>query len=191
MSTTQPLNSAWENPVKTLLRAGQPAIGATITVNSVEMAAQAANLGFDFHWIEMEHSPVSLETLRNIVLAARGLNEPSQARASDGEGLRCRATASQVPGPARHQCRRNQAVPRSRLPFHPGEHRVESHGGRSTTTSHHPRQASRGSEARRDVTPGGDPDRGRLPRSNKDHALGSISACGGAESKPLAAEQRQ
>jgi 2-keto-3-deoxy-L-rhamnonate aldolase RhmA len=59
--------------VKARLRAGQPAIGVTITVNSVEMAAQAANLGFDYLWIEMEHSPVSLETLRQIVLATRGL----------------------------------------------------------------------------------------------------------------------
>jgi 2-keto-3-deoxy-L-rhamnonate aldolase RhmA len=54
------------------LRAGEPVVGITITVNSVEVAAQAATMGFDFLWIEMEHSPVTLETLRNIVLATRG-----------------------------------------------------------------------------------------------------------------------
>ena len=70
----------WENPVKALLRAGRPAIGVTITVNSVELAAQAASLGFDFLWIEMEHSPVSLDTLRNIVLATRGLKAVPFAR---------------------------------------------------------------------------------------------------------------
>ena len=48
-------------------------IAATITVNSVEVAAQTANLGFDFLWIEMEHSPITLETLRSMVLAMRGL----------------------------------------------------------------------------------------------------------------------
>ena len=32
-----------------------------------------AALGFDFLWIEMEHSPITLETLRNIILATRGL----------------------------------------------------------------------------------------------------------------------
>ncbi len=63
----------WENPVKKLLREGKPVIGATITVASVDVAAQAANMGFDFLWIEMEHSPVSLETVRNMVLATRGL----------------------------------------------------------------------------------------------------------------------
>ena len=65
--------SQWENPVKAKLKKGQPAIGVVISVNSVEVAAQAANLGFDFIWMEMEHSPLSLETVRNIVLATRGL----------------------------------------------------------------------------------------------------------------------
>jgi len=69
------MNSAstepWENPVRKRLRAGEPAFGLTITVNSPEVAAYAAALGFDFLWVEMEHSPVTLETLRNIVLATR------------------------------------------------------------------------------------------------------------------------
>ncbi len=68
------------NPVRELLNAGEPVVGITITTNSVEAAAQAANLGFDFLWIEMEHSPVSLETLRNIVLATRGLKAVPFAR---------------------------------------------------------------------------------------------------------------
>jgi 2-keto-3-deoxy-L-rhamnonate aldolase RhmA len=70
----------WESPVKKLLREGKPVIGVTITVNSVEVAAQAANLGFDFLWIEMEHSPITLETLRNMVLATRGLKAIPFAR---------------------------------------------------------------------------------------------------------------
>ena len=63
----------WINPVKQLLHEGTPALGITITVNSVEVAAQAAGWGFDFLWIEMEHSPITLETLRNMILATRGL----------------------------------------------------------------------------------------------------------------------
>ena len=65
--------SRWENPVKAKLKDGQPVFGFTISVNNVEVAAQAANLGFDFIWLEMEHAPLSLETVRNIVLATRGL----------------------------------------------------------------------------------------------------------------------
>jgi 2-keto-3-deoxy-L-rhamnonate aldolase RhmA len=71
---------SWENPVKKLLNESKPVIGATITVNSVDVAAQAANVGFDFLWIEMEHSPITLETLRNMVLATRGLKAVPFAR---------------------------------------------------------------------------------------------------------------
>ena len=63
----------WENPVKKQLGASKPVIGATITVASPDVAATAANMGFDFLWIEMEHSPITLETARNMILATRGL----------------------------------------------------------------------------------------------------------------------
>ena len=65
--------SEWENPVRRLLKENKPVVGITITVPSPEIAAQAANLGFDFLWIEMEHSPITLETARNMILATRGL----------------------------------------------------------------------------------------------------------------------
>ena len=55
--------SPWCNPVKQRLAAGLPAIGATVTAASVEIAAQMAALGFDFLWIEMEHSPITLEKI--------------------------------------------------------------------------------------------------------------------------------
>jgi 2-keto-3-deoxy-L-rhamnonate aldolase RhmA len=64
---------ATQNPVRELLQKGQTAVGIVISVNSIEVAAQAAALGFDFLWLEMEHTPLSLETVRNIVLATRGL----------------------------------------------------------------------------------------------------------------------
>jgi 2-keto-3-deoxy-L-rhamnonate aldolase RhmA len=74
------LPGALENPLKKMLREGKPVIGTTVTVASAETAAQAAALGFDFLWIEMEHSPITLETLRNIVLATRGLKAVPIAR---------------------------------------------------------------------------------------------------------------
>ena len=74
MPVKKPSNLApWRNPVKTKLQRGESVIGIVISVNNVEVAAQAANLGFDFLWLEMEHSPLSLETVRNVVLATRGL----------------------------------------------------------------------------------------------------------------------
>ena len=66
-------DSTWRHPVRQRLEAGQPVFGITITTPGVEAAAHAATLGFHFLWVEMEHSPVTLETLRLMVLATRGL----------------------------------------------------------------------------------------------------------------------
>jgi len=65
--------NSWRNPVQARLEAGGPVLALTVTTNSLEIAATAATLGFDFLWVEMEHSPITLETLREIVLATRGL----------------------------------------------------------------------------------------------------------------------
>src|SRR5262245_41992893 len=70
----------WENPVKRALKEGRPVVAATITAPSVDIAAHIANMGFDFLWVEMEHSPITLETLRHIVLATRGLPAMTFAR---------------------------------------------------------------------------------------------------------------
>src|SRR5215471_3766697 len=66
-------SKGWCNPVRARLHAGEPVFGVTITTPSVEAAAHAATLGFHFLWVEMEHSPVTLESLRLMVLATRGL----------------------------------------------------------------------------------------------------------------------
>lgn len=63
----------WVHPVRRLLQQGEPVFAMTVTTPSVEVAALAATLGFHFLWVEMEHSPVTLETLRLMVLACRGL----------------------------------------------------------------------------------------------------------------------
>ena len=66
-------SASWQHPVRARLKAGDIALGVTITTPSIEAAAQAETLGFHFLWVEMEHSPITLETLRNIVLATRAL----------------------------------------------------------------------------------------------------------------------
>jgi 2-keto-3-deoxy-L-rhamnonate aldolase RhmA len=63
----------WRNPVRARLEAGDPVLALTVTTSNLEVAALGASLGFDFLWVEMEHSPITLETLRNMVLATRGL----------------------------------------------------------------------------------------------------------------------
>jgi 2-keto-3-deoxy-L-rhamnonate aldolase RhmA len=67
------MDMAWESPVRPRLREGQPVFGCTITTASLDVAARAATAGFHFLWIELEHSPLTLETVRHIVLATRHL----------------------------------------------------------------------------------------------------------------------
>ena len=82
---TEPCRSALNNPVQAQLQRGKPVIGVVISVNNVEVAAQAAGLGFEFIWLEMEHAPISLETVRNVVLATRGLPAVPFARPPTNE----------------------------------------------------------------------------------------------------------
>jgi len=65
--------TSFQNPVKQALKEGRPVIGATITAASPDIAATLASTGFDFLWIEMEHSPLTLETVRSMILATRGM----------------------------------------------------------------------------------------------------------------------
>jgi 2-keto-3-deoxy-L-rhamnonate aldolase RhmA len=66
-------DTPWESPVKRRLREAQPVFGCTITTGSLDLAVRAATAGFHFLWLELEHSPLTLETVRNIVLATRDL----------------------------------------------------------------------------------------------------------------------
>jgi 4-hydroxy-2-oxoheptanedioate aldolase len=61
-----------ESALKKALAEGRPVVGATVTVPNVDTALALANAGFDFLWIEMEHGPITLESLREILLATRG-----------------------------------------------------------------------------------------------------------------------
>ncbi len=67
------MEQPWESPVLRRLRQSLPVFGCTITTSSLDVAARAATAGFHFLWLELEHSPLTLETVRNIVLATRDL----------------------------------------------------------------------------------------------------------------------
>lgn len=61
----------WRSPIRQRLERGEYVVGVTISSTSLDMAALAARAGFDFLWVEMEHSPLTLETLRHVVLTSR------------------------------------------------------------------------------------------------------------------------
>lgn len=71
-SPTSEATPPGESALKKALVEGRPVIGATVTVPNVDTALTLANAGFDFLWIEMEHGPITLESLRTILLATRG-----------------------------------------------------------------------------------------------------------------------
>ncbi|MDE1178449.1 MAG: aldolase/citrate lyase family protein [Edaphobacter sp.] len=75
-----PVSTDTWSVVRERLKAGDYVIGMTVSSNNVETAAYAATLGFHFLWVEMEHSSFSLESLRTLVLATRGLTVPAFAR---------------------------------------------------------------------------------------------------------------
>src|SRR3989442_952031 len=67
------MERAWENPVRRRLRESQPGFGCTITTTSLDVAARAPSARFHFLWLELEHSPLTLATGRNMGRAPRDL----------------------------------------------------------------------------------------------------------------------
>jgi 2-keto-3-deoxy-L-rhamnonate aldolase RhmA len=71
--------------VKARLARGEYVVGMPVTATSLDLAMVAARAGFDFLWVEMEHSPITLETLRHLVMATRGLPAVPVARVPAGD----------------------------------------------------------------------------------------------------------
>lgn len=71
-SQAQQPSPDWSNPVKKKLKEGGAVIGATLTAANLDTAAIVASAGFDFLWIEGEHSPITLETTHNMILLTQG-----------------------------------------------------------------------------------------------------------------------
>lgn len=60
------------NSVKQKLMDGEPVVGATVSIPDPEVYCAVANAGFDFTWIEMQHSPLTYQDVARMVMACRG-----------------------------------------------------------------------------------------------------------------------
>ncbi len=60
------------NTVKQKLADGKQVIGGTITTSDPEVYCAMANAGFDFLWIEMQHSPLTYDQVAKMIWACRG-----------------------------------------------------------------------------------------------------------------------
>ncbi|MCB1669651.1 MAG: aldolase/citrate lyase family protein [Gammaproteobacteria bacterium] len=60
------------NTVKLKLANGEPVIGGTVDTADPAIYCAMANAGFDFLWIEMQHSPLSYSQVADMIWACRG-----------------------------------------------------------------------------------------------------------------------
>ena len=60
------------NTVKQKLAEGKQVVGGTISTSDPEVYCAMANAGFDFLWIEMQHSPLTYDQVAKMIWACRG-----------------------------------------------------------------------------------------------------------------------
>jgi 2-keto-3-deoxy-L-rhamnonate aldolase RhmA len=60
------------NTVKTKLAQGKQVVGGTVSSNDPDVYCAMANSGFDFTWIEMQHSTLTYQEVARMIWACRG-----------------------------------------------------------------------------------------------------------------------
>jgi 2-keto-3-deoxy-L-rhamnonate aldolase RhmA len=60
------------NTVKTKLAEGRQVVGGTVSTSDVDIYCAMANAGFDFLWIEMQHSPLTYTQVATMIRACPG-----------------------------------------------------------------------------------------------------------------------
>jgi 2-keto-3-deoxy-L-rhamnonate aldolase RhmA len=71
------------NPVKKKLAAGQKVIAGTVYSSDPKIYCAMANSGFDFMWIEMQHSALTYSQVENMIWACRDAPAPAFIRIPD------------------------------------------------------------------------------------------------------------
>ena len=60
------------NTTNLKLMEGKPLVGGTVSSPDPNMYCAMANAGFDYTWIEMQHSPLTYEDVARMIYACRG-----------------------------------------------------------------------------------------------------------------------
>jgi 2-keto-3-deoxy-L-rhamnonate aldolase RhmA len=60
------------NTVKQKLSEGKQVVGATVTIPDADLYCAVANAGFDFTWIEIQHSPLTYQDVARMIMACKG-----------------------------------------------------------------------------------------------------------------------
>jgi 2-keto-3-deoxy-L-rhamnonate aldolase RhmA len=64
--------SALYNTVKQKLKDGKQVVGATVIIPDPDVYCAVAGSGFDFTWIEMQHSPLTYQDVARMIRSCRG-----------------------------------------------------------------------------------------------------------------------
>lgn len=71
------------NTAKQKLKDGKPLVGATVFSPDPNIYCAMANSGYDFMWIEMQHSPLTFEDVARMIWACRGASAMPFIRVPD------------------------------------------------------------------------------------------------------------
>lgn len=71
------------NTVKTKLAAGKSVVGGTIVIPDPDTYCAMANSGFDYTWIEMQHSPMTYQDVAHMIMACKGASAMPFIRVPD------------------------------------------------------------------------------------------------------------
>lgn len=74
------------NTVKQKLAEGRQVVGGTVSTADVDIYCAMANAGFDYLWIEMQHSPLTYSQVATMIRACPGPAIPFIRVPSDSEG---------------------------------------------------------------------------------------------------------
>jgi 2-keto-3-deoxy-L-rhamnonate aldolase RhmA len=72
LAVAQPSAPPAYNTAKTKLLRGEQVVGGTVTSPDPDIYCAMANSGFDYLWIEMQHSPLTYQEVARMIWACRG-----------------------------------------------------------------------------------------------------------------------
>jgi 2-keto-3-deoxy-L-rhamnonate aldolase RhmA len=76
-----------KNKLKRDLREGKVRVGTVVTIDSPTVAEILARCGFDWIWIDMEHTPIGFETVQMMLQAMSGYNVTPLVRVAGNDEL--------------------------------------------------------------------------------------------------------
>ncbi len=79
------------------LERGEYAVGTHVSMNEPIITEMLGNLGFDYIWIDTEHTTISLDALQNHLIAARAANVPSVVRIAWNDPVRAKPVLEMGP----------------------------------------------------------------------------------------------